>query len=277
MTSKNIINKIPFFRKKEPKSNTKSIFITFGFVFSYVAFIFLYPWAWTKKLNETFPPEKPDLIKLKFKNSVDKKSKLKVAVIGDSTALGQGADSVEGSFSYIYVSEVLSKKYARINYLNLGVSGARSIEVIRDQLDIMSKFKPDLVFVSVGANDVTLNTSDDEFRKNVQKITQKIEEIGAEIIWIAIPDFMVSPILLPPLNFYLSNKSKQLNVVLESVLKKERIYLVDVNKMARKVFLSQLDKYFSKDRYHPSYEGYKHWAENIVETIESKVKVNPQG
>jgi lysophospholipase L1-like esterase len=203
------------------------------------------------------------VINLKFKTSVDRKSKLKVAVIGDSTAIGQGADTIEGSFSYIYVQEVLSKEYAKIRYLNLGVSGARAIDVIRDQLDEAVKFKPDLIFVSVGANDVTLNTSDEEFRKNVQKITQKIEGIGVEIIWINIPDFIISPILLPPLNMYLSNRSKQLNTILESVLNDRNVHLVDLNKEVKKVFLSQLDKYFSKDMLHPSYEGYKNWAENI--------------
>lgn len=267
MNNKNFIKRIPFLKPKKSKNKTKSIFIGLGFVFSYIVFVFLYPWVWTKKIKKTLTPEKSDILNLHFKSVSKKTAKLKVAAIGDSTALGQGADSIKGSFSYIYIEEVLSQKYSKIKYLNLGVSGAKAIDVIRDQLDEVVKFKPDLVFVSIGANDVTLNTSDEEFGKNVRKISQKIIETGAEIVWINIPDFIISPILLPPLNIYLSNKSKQLNIVLESVLSKTSVYLVDINKKAKKVFLSQLDKYFSKDMFHPSYEGYKHWAENIWHTV----------
>ena len=259
-------------KAKKPKNRTKRVFIGLGFVFSYMIFVFLYPWAWTKKIKKTLTPEKSDIMNLHFKNASNKRSKLKVAVIGDSTALGQGADSVEGSFSYIYIQEVLSQKYSRIKYLNLGVSGARSIDVIRDQLDEAVKFKPDLIFISVGANDVTLNTSDEEFGKNIQKITQKSLETGAEIIWINIPDFSTSPILLPPLNMYFSNKSRQLNIVLDSVLSKTSVCLVDINKKAKKVFLSQLDKYFSQDMFHPSYEGYRYWVENISDPIKDDLR-----
>ena len=223
--------------------------------FAYVYGLNVYP---------TTPPQSLSSLVIKD-NSGDKK--LKVAVIGDSTALGQGTGSQTKSFSYQYTDKYLSEKYDQISYINFAVSGNKVVDVIDNQLNKLTALQPDLVFVAIGANDVTGRTDKNIFKSQIETVVNFLQNLDTKVIWVSIPDFITSPILLPPLNWFLSSKAGEFDQIIKDSLKQSKFVYVDVFDSTRQPFLDEQNKMFSRDKYHPSSDGYSLWVEQINKNV----------
>lgn len=96
---------------------------------------------------------------------------LKYLVMGDSTAAGQGAPYEEG-FA-IKTSAHLAERY-KVTMVNTGVSGAKIEEILADQVPFVEKFKPDIVLISMSANDTVRLTSLEKIRSGLREEKQHI-------------------------------------------------------------------------------------------------------
>ena len=235
------------------------------FVVIYLIGVLILPFVYALYISPTIPPT--SLGTQFVKNTIVGKAKLKIAVIGDSTALGQGSDSQLNSFSYQYTNRYLSQKYSQISYVNFAVSGNKAQDVIENQLDKLTLLKPDLIFVAMGANDVTGGTDKNIFKYEISDIVDFLKKLGTKVIWLSIPDFITSQLLLPPLNWYLSNTAKEFDNIIKNSLKTSDFVYVDVFDSTRQAFLNQPGKMFSVDKYHPSVDGYGLWVEQINKTL----------
>ena len=226
----------------------------------YLLVITLLPIVYSAQLFKTQPPKNSSPVELEI-NSNQVKT-LNVAVIGDSTAIGQGTDSIQESFSYQYLLQSNSLRNLKIKYTNYAETGAR----IKDILDKQLIFEPvDLVFVSIGANDVTHLTAQKDFESSVASLTSKLQNLAKQVIWINIPDFISVPVFWPPLNYLTSNQAQKLNTITQKQVSKfNQIKIIDVYELARQPFLDNPDKYFSKDKFHPSKDGYQIWVDLIT-------------
>ena len=234
------------------------LFVAFVFII-YTAFILLFPIIYSANLYKTIPTKNTE--KSYFEINSSQSKLLRVAVIGDSTAIGQGTSSVQESFSYQYLVQNSKFQDYKIEYTNYAVSGVRIKEVIDKQL----VFEPvDLIFVSIGANDVTQMTSQNDFQNSVATLTGKLQTLAKNVIWINIPDFVTVPVFLPPLNYLASNRTQSFDKIIQNTTSKtSQINLIDVYNLAREPFRINPDKYFSKDKFHPSKDGYKIWVDLI--------------
>jgi lysophospholipase L1-like esterase len=228
------------------------IFVTFMYTFVVIAL----PIVYSANLHKTTAP---DHLSSQFIHpDVTNSQTYKVAVIGDSTALGQGTGSVQGSFSYQYLNQSNLKN---IQYDNYAVSGVRINEVIQTQLS----FEPvDLVFVSVGANDVTAFGNRTDFADSVKTLISKLKLLAKKVIWVNIPDFVTVPVLLPPLNLYLSNSAKNFNIAGKSSITNAGFEYINVYDDARRPFQDDPTRLYSEDKYHPSQAGYQIWVELLA-------------
>lgn len=240
----------------------KIIYILLSFILIlivYTIFVVLFPIIYSANLYKTLPTKNSE--KSYFEINSSQSKLLRVAVIGDSTAIGQGTNSVEESFSYQYLVQNSKFQDSKIEYSNYAVSGARIQEVIDKQL----VFEPvDLIFVSIGANDVTQMTNQKDFENSVSTLTSKLLNLAKNVIWINIPDFVTVPVFLPPLNYLASNRTQSFDKIINEITSKtSQINLIDVYNLAREPFRINPDKYFSKDKFHPSKDGYQIWVELI--------------
>ncbi len=242
----------------------------FRFLAAMIAFIIviytlaipIWPMFWASYYSPTFPPSNPGVIN--HITHPDQKSIFRVVVIGDSTAIGQGTNSVLESFGYQYLLANSSLKNQNWSFENRAKSGVKINYVIDQQLD----FEPvDLVMVSIGANDVTGGTKSAEFRASAEDLAKKLKSLSKQVIWLNIPDFVTSPILLPPLNYILSSRAKTINQILDSVVPQAGHQLIDVYNGAREPFKRDPDRFFGADKYHPSVYGYGVWAKVIEKTL----------
>jgi len=239
----------------------KILSLILAIILLYSIFVISFPLVYSGYYSKTTPPER--VAGEKIPGIESKTEKLKIAVIGDSTAVGQGTDSVKKSFSYQYSEKYLSSQYAELDYTNFAVSGALVKDVLETQIPELSKNYFDLVFVSVGANNVTGMTKTEDFKNDVQLLASKVELSGKKVIWLSIPDFITSPVLLPPLNSYLSSTAEKFNTETKSIVEPKKFKFVDIYNGTRAEFASEPNKNFSRDKYHPSQDGYKIWARVI--------------
>jgi lysophospholipase L1-like esterase len=94
-------------------------------------------------------------------------SKIKYIAAGDSTAVGEGASEVSKTYTY-QIAQVLSHNNS-VEYQNVGVLGATSQDLIDNQLDLIVGLDPDIITISIGANDMTHFVNNSKVLENYQK------------------------------------------------------------------------------------------------------------
>ncbi len=190
------------------------------------------------------------------------------AAIGDSTVEGVGASHHTKSYPAL-IFEKIKQSYPQGEYHNLGKSGDRIKHVVKNQLPQVLTLYPDLVTVSIGANDIRGRVKLSEFEKDLTYLVKTLQrETNAKIIINNIPDFSA----LPTLPIYIRIASKILihrfNKSIEKISDNFGLTLVDIFKLSRQ-FCKQWKNFISTDGYHPSDAGYALWAQAIVLSLKS--------
>ncbi|AFY68545.1 lipolytic protein G-D-S-L family [Thalassoporum mexicanum PCC 7367] len=244
-------------------------------VYLTVTYQLMSDYAYKKSPTEVFKPGAQFTIASPEPNSTANDrpvaNPFRLVVIGDSTSLGQGAHNQKGSYSYQYAKSTLSQKHSPIKLYNLAVSGATSADVMRQQVDAAIALKPDLIMLSVGANDVMKLVGNGQFKLNYALIVQKLTSIDTHLALLNIPAFFTIPLLVQPYRAITDYRVRQLNKVIARVVASEPddslITLVDIYNGTKDEFKRYPDRTFSKDKFHPSTYGYSVWARVIAETL----------
>ena len=194
---------------------------------------------------------------------------LHVVWLGDSTATGVGTSSVEDSMAHRVAAGVTA---GPVTLTVLAVSGAETDEVLADQLPDLRATDADLVFVSVGANDVTALTRVRTFRSAYRRLVEGIQSAApdAEVVLVGIPDIGTAPRLAVPLRQIAGARGAQLDAVIEQVARDRAAVHVDLASRTSRIFSSDPDRYFSDDGYHPGPDGHEVWAEAILDAVDTR-------
>jgi lysophospholipase L1-like esterase len=178
-------------------------------------------------------------------------------VLGDSTAAGVGGEYEQG------IARATTRELERTQQVamhNVAVSGARIKDVLEEQLPRAAHLRPDLVLLSVGANDVTHLTAVRSMRANLREIVRRLRAANPDvaIVITGSPD-MGSPPRVPRLLRGLASwRTKQVN----------RMFVEEANALgltfapiaAETGPLFRRDRsLFAADRFHPNERGYATW------------------
>lgn len=193
---------------------------------------------------------------------------LRIVWLGDSTAAGVGATSA---------AQAIPQRVARaldrpVDLTVLAVSGARVEDILDDQLPRMPEAAPHVVAVSIGANDVTHVTSQDTFREQYHELLDRLPK-GSIVVVLGVPDMGAPPRFAQPLRGVVALRGKQLEGISEDVAGASGAVYVDIAAATGSEMRSDTDRYFARDRYHPSDEGYRLWADAVLEELEPALEV----
>lgn len=183
--------------------------------------------------------------------------------VGDSTAVGVGtADAQDG-----VASRVGRARGERV--VMLAVSGATAADVVDTQLDRVEGLAPAVVYVSVGANDVTHLTSPADFGSTYRQLLDRLVALpGVRVVALGVPDMGSPPRLRQPLRALAGVRGRQLDrVIRDQVRRHPGVMYVDIAGPTRRPFRDEPHRYFSADRYHPSAAGYELWARAVLEAL----------
>jgi acyl-CoA thioesterase I len=201
----------------------------------------------------------------------DRDTELVYVALGDSTVEGIGASSPASNYvSRLYTR--LRERYRRSQLTNLGVGGATSADVVREQLEPALALKPDLVTLSIGPNDVTTGVSVKMFGDNVDTILRRLaRETHAVTVVNLLPDLAVTPRFagreVAP---EVGRLSVVFNDALRRVAARHGAAIVDLYTASRREVPAH-PELMASDGYHPSDVGYARWAELMWEAVRTRI------
>ncbi|MGQ0431020.1 MAG: SGNH/GDSL hydrolase family protein [Microthrixaceae bacterium] len=195
---------------------------------------------------------------------------LRMVWLGDSTAAGVGASSARLAIP----RRVAAELDRPVELTNLAVSGARVRDVVDDQLPRLDALRPDVVLVSIGANDVTHLTSRADFRRTYERMLTAIPD-DALIVLLGVPDMGAPTRLAQPLRAIAGLRGRQLDEVVRTLAGDHDAEYVDIAGETGPTMRSDTARYFAADRYHPSDDGYALWAAAVLEVLEAVQVLEP--
>jgi lysophospholipase L1-like esterase len=195
---------------------------------------------------------------------------LTYVVMGDSTAAGQGAAYERGTA--MSTARRLGADY-RLSMVNLGVSGALAREVDRDQLATAQRLHPDLVLLSVSANDVTHLTPVRSVERSVRRIVAGLREANPKVAIVVTgsPD-MGSPPRIPRLLRPLSSwRTRNMNRMFRALAAEQHLTFAPLAEETGPLFRAD-PTLFAADQFHPNERGYATWTVVLDRAIAEALK-----
>jgi lysophospholipase L1-like esterase len=216
-------------------------------------------------MNRTYLPTSPAL-KLGGTFGDPASKPLSFVVLGDSTAAGLGAGTPHAAYA-TDLARWLSERGRRVSLKAFGVSGARVHDVLTDQAPQASAISPDLVFVGIGANDVTHLTSLDSVRRDTRAILERLKAAGATVVLAGPPD-MRAKAWYEPLRSLAGWRGRQLAEAMADIARSEGVPVVPLAKETGHFFAANPDTAYAADDFHPGPAGYRAWARAIFPVLE---------
>lgn len=189
---------------------------------------------------------------------------IRIAVLGDSTVTAPGVSSPDE----IWISHIasrLSEQY-RVELRSWAAGGSMAHDLVANQMQPALEFQPDIVFLSVGANDALKGVTLRKFQSNMEHLVAGFSGIGAVVIQSGVGDLGTIPRLKPPLRNLLSRRGLRFNGAHEAVAEQYGSWVVAQRDGPMEVWYKNRDLW-SPDLFHVSAGGHEIWADNAWSTV----------
>ncbi len=192
---------------------------------------------------------------------------LRYAVVGDSTAVGQGGDYAQG-IAVLTAQHIASKSY-EVSYQNFAVSGARVNDVLTKQLSQVTAIKPDVVLIAIGANDVTHLTKMKPIEEGMQQIVAKLVELNpnVKIIITGSPQMGSVPRFPQPTKWLAERQTAKINKVFAGIATDPHVTFAHIADETGPIFKKH-PEYFAQDKFHPTTTGYLIWIPTLTKALD---------
>lgn len=186
--------------------------------------------------------------------------------LGDSTAAGWGAHDATQTFTFKIASS-LARRGFRVHVVNVAVGGATLRDVIENQMPKLQAVRPDLVTISIGANDATRGTNLIEYSNDLKTLQNALQQSTArQVLWANTPDMTQTP--APPTLFsqMFGVRARRQNALLEKTIADTIIDIINLHDDGKLIYARDAELYAS-DLFHPSAKGYAVWSKLFIEKL----------
>jgi lysophospholipase L1-like esterase len=192
-----------------------------------------------------------------------------VTWLGDSLAAGLGAETVDDTPAHL-VARMLER---RVQVSVLAEPGARAADVRHGQLLAMDD-EPDLVVLCVGANDVASSSSRRQYATDLDAILTATNPTPTVVL--SLPDLAVADRMAEPLRSLAGLRARWFEAARAQVAARHpHVTSVDITSRPAGLSRRAARSMLCADRFHPSGEGYRVWAERISMTCERLLSAPP--
>ncbi|MDA1334705.1 MAG: GDSL-type esterase/lipase family protein [bacterium] len=188
----------------------------------------------------------------------DKKS---IFIVGDSASVAVGADDYTGSYHYQYLSKFSDTHTFDVK--NFAMSGARTADLDAQFNQIDMGDRADLMFITIGGNDVTHGTSWKKVELNLRKELVRANAIAETVVLITPGDLGEVKIVPYLIRRYWAARSPFYSELARVVARDTGTIQVDIFVLSKGLFGESPEIFYAEDLFHPSTEGYKMWADAI--------------
>jgi acyl-CoA thioesterase-1 len=235
--------------ERAPGAAVASALVTFG-VLAGIVVAARAAWRWfmgrvTRNsliLNETLPVHSKW-----WRDHAEVRGELLYVAMGDSAAQGIGASRPDHSYVGILARLMRDTTGRSVRVVNLSVSGATTALAVQDQLPKLAKYRPDVMTVSIGANDIA-KWDPAAFERNLGTILDAVP-----------PHALVADL---PFFYFPHNERKVAiaNDILRRLVAERGLTLVRLHRETRLRGFRRIFTHFANDWFHPNDHGYQVWA-----------------
>jgi lysophospholipase L1-like esterase len=186
---------------------------------------------------------------------------LRVTWIGDSLAAGLGCDDVADTPAHL--SARLLERVVDVTVL--AVPGAKASDLIERQLDHVDPFT-DVVVLCVGANDVASSTPRSVYARQIDEILTALAP--TPVLMLTMPDMAMPDRMAEPLRSLAGARARYFEAARAKVAARHgHVLSVDIASRPQGLTRRAGRRMLCADRFHPSAEGYRVWAERVAHAL----------
>jgi lysophospholipase L1-like esterase len=184
--------------------------------------------------------------------------------LGDSFTIGTGT-TPDRSFPAV-LARMWTERGRPVVLSNPAVNGYATDELIREELPLVASFRPTLITVLVGANDIVRGSNEDRYRRQLAAIHKAIADdtAGARVIALPQPDWSLSP---AGTGFgdlaAIARTIERFNEIARDQAERVGARWIDLFPLMREQGRNRM---FAPDGLHPSAEAYTEWARALATT-----------
>ncbi|MFF4018088.1 SGNH/GDSL hydrolase family protein [Streptomyces sp. NPDC001843] len=194
---------------------------------------------------------------------------LRLAMLGDSTAAGQGVHRSGQTPGALLASGLAAVAERPVELRNVAQTGARSDDLDRQVGLVLAdpSAVPDICVIMVGANDVTNRMPPTRSVRHLSAAVRRLRTAGAEVVVGTCPDLGTIEPVQQPLRWLARRASRQLAAAQTIGVVEQGGRTVSLGDLLGPEFAANPRELFGPDNYHPSAEGYATAAMAVLPTV----------
>ncbi|MDM0112494.1 GDSL-type esterase/lipase family protein [Variovorax sp. J22R133] len=191
----------------------------------------------------------------------------RVLVLGDSTAVGLGADDPRDS-----LAGMLGASHPQVAITNRAVSGSR-LQDVRAQIEALSPQEReeggyDLILLFVGGNDVLRLTPMARLQVEAQALLPDLRKLAGKLVWISSGNIGLAPLLVPPWSWWATARARRVWQLFDAVSQRhDAVFVSFFHERGEDVFSREPKLYFAADGMHPTGAAYRICYERLRELV----------
>lgn len=199
-----------------------------------------------------------------------------VAMLGDSTAAGQGAESAATTPGAL-LAQGLADLSGRPVDLHVGAVPGAVSEDLAAQVGALEAagVRPDGVCIVVGANDITRRVRAEVSVRALSDAVVRLRATNAEVVVGTCPDLGTVRQVAQPLRTLARRWSRQLAAAQAIAVVMAGGRVVSIGDLLGPLFEAEPDVMFADDRFHPSSVAYERSVERILPSLAAALGVLP--
>lgn len=188
---------------------------------------------------------------------------MRYLALGDSFTIGTGSPP-PGAFP-TRLADRWRSQGCSLEVKNVAVNGYTTNDVIAEELPALPTFRPTVVTLAIGANDIVQGHSIEAYRANVRRILDAASATGARVVAIPQPDWSRSPSAASfGTREALADAIVRFNGALAEEARAKGAAWVDLVPLMQQQALSGL---LASDGLHPSAAAYDAWAAELSRVL----------
>ncbi|MFJ9905130.1 SGNH/GDSL hydrolase family protein [Streptomyces sp. NPDC101152] len=194
---------------------------------------------------------------------------LRLTMLGDSTAAGQGVHRAGQTPGALLASGLSAVAERPVELHNVALPGATSDDLDRQVALVLANpaLVPDICVIMIGANDVTHRMPPTRSVRHLSAAVRRLRTAGAEVVVGTCPDLGTIEPVQQPLRWLARRASRQLAAAQTIGAVEQGGRTVSLGDLLGPEFEANPRELFGPDNYHPSAEGYATAAMAVLPTV----------
>ncbi|MGW0814078.1 SGNH/GDSL hydrolase family protein [Streptomyces viridiviolaceus] len=194
---------------------------------------------------------------------------LRLAMLGDSTAAGQGVHRAGQTPGALLASGLAAVAERPVQLASVALPGACSDDLDRQVAEVLADPDrvPDICVIMIGANDVTHRMPATRSVRHLAGAVRRLRTAGAEVVVGTCPDLGTIEPVRQPLRWLARRASRQLAAAQTIGVVEQGGRTVSLGDLLGPEFAENPRELFGPDSYHPSAEGYATAAMAVLPTV----------